>query len=66
VPHHLIDRSGAAAFELDGGSLERLAGRPDFYWLDLHGPSAGEVELLGRVFGHPLAVEDATHFGQRS
>lgn len=64
--YHLIDAGGAAGFTLDRASLEALRARPDFYWLDLHGPSAEEVELLGGVFGfHPLAVEDATHFDQR-
>jgi magnesium transporter len=66
VPYHLIDESGTAAFELGRQSLGELAARPDFYWLDLHAPSEKDVELLGEVFGfHPLAVEDATHFGQR-
>ncbi len=37
-----------------------------FFWLDLHKPSAADLALLADVFKfHPLAVEDAAHFGQR-
>jgi magnesium transporter len=66
VAVHLIDRESVREFGLDRAGLEELAARRDFYWLDLHAPSAEEVELLGEVFGfHRLAVEDAIHFGQR-
>ena len=38
----------------------------EFFWLDLHRPTADDVALLRELFGlHPLAVEDAEHFGQR-
>jgi magnesium transporter len=44
---------------------QRLAGG-DFFWLDLDGVDDGVVDLLLHGFGfHPLAVEDAEHFGQR-
>jgi magnesium transporter len=37
-----------------------------FFWLDLEDLDGDAVELLRRDFGfHPLAVEDAEHFGQR-
>lgn len=66
MTNHLIDSSGETAVTADRETLERLEGREDFYWLDLHGPSAAELDLLGQVYGfHPLAVEDAKTFGQR-
>jgi magnesium transporter len=38
----------------------------EFFWLDLHGPSREDLDLLRDPFGfHPLAVEDSEHFGQR-
>jgi magnesium transporter len=38
----------------------------EFFWLDLDGCDAEVIELLRDGFGfHPLAVEDAEHFGQR-
>jgi magnesium transporter len=66
MPSHLLDRSGATTIELGREGLEELRERLEFFWLDVHGPSEDHVDLLGEVFGfHPLAVEDAEHFGQR-
>jgi magnesium transporter len=66
VASYLIDAAGAAGVDVDRELLEALGRREDFYWLDLHGPSADQIELLGETYGfHPLALEDAQHFGQR-
>lgn len=63
---HLIDAGGDSDVAVDRELLERLGRREDFYWLDLHGPAAAELDVLGEVYGfHPLAVEDAKSFGQR-
>ncbi|HEY4452056.1 MAG TPA: magnesium/cobalt transporter CorA [Solirubrobacteraceae bacterium] len=44
---------------------DHLAG-DQFFWLDLTSPSAAELDQLRELFGfHPLALEDALHFGQR-
>ena len=44
---------------------QHLAGGA-FFWLDLEGTDAESSRLLCDAFGfHPLAVEDAEHFGQR-
>ncbi len=44
---------------------QRLTGG-EFFWLDLDGVDTAARELLLDGFGfHPLAVEDAEHFGQR-
>jgi magnesium transporter len=66
MPSYLIDRSGAADFELDRAALERLRDGDGFWWLDLREPAEEDIALVGEVLGfHPLALEDATHFGQR-
>jgi magnesium transporter len=60
VDHHGVhDRVDPALLRehLEGG---------EFFWLDLDQPTDADVSLLNDVFGfHPLAVEDAAHFGQR-
>jgi magnesium transporter len=44
---------------------DHLAG-DQFFWLDLTSPGRAELEKLRELFGfHPLALEDALHFGQR-
>ena len=49
---------------LDG--IHQQLGTGEFFWLDLDGTAAELSELLLQGFGfHPLAVEDAEHFGQR-
>lgn len=56
---------GSEATQLREQLDEKLRGG-EFFWLDLHGPTAEEIELLRDPFGfHPLAVEDSEHFGQR-
>jgi magnesium transporter len=63
--HFLVDRGGAHD-RVDGEMLHQRLEGPEFFWLDLHRPDRDEVALLRDVFGfHPLAVEDALHFGQR-
>jgi CorA-like Mg2+ transporter protein len=40
--------------------------RDHFFWLDLTAPTREDIEKLRALFGfHPLALEDALHFGQR-
>ena len=61
----LVDQNGTHTTvddELVSGHLERR----EFFWLDLHRPTREQLALLREPFGlHPLAVEDAEHFGQR-
>src|ERR1700691_4947456 len=52
--------------EVDRGRIEELIARDQFFWLDLTAPASEDVEILRELFGfHPLALEDALHFGQR-
>jgi magnesium transporter len=67
VSSHLVAPTahGSEVSQLRGLLDEKLR-RDEFFWLDLHGPSAEDIELLRDPFGfHPLAVEDSEHFGQR-
>ena len=63
---YVIGVDGVSDFTPDRPSIEALRSRTDFYWLDLHGPTANEIDVLAEAFGfHPLSIEDAKHFGQR-
>ncbi|MCW3049936.1 MAG: magnesium and cobalt transport protein CorA [Solirubrobacterales bacterium] len=51
---------------IDEPAVAELLERDHFFWLDLTAPTAEDIQKLGEVFGfHPLALEDAEHFGQR-
>ena len=61
----LVDESGTHT-TIDSGVVAGHLDRGEFFWLDLHQPTADQLGLLRAPFGlHPLAVEDAEHFGQR-
>jgi magnesium transporter len=67
VSWHLVAPTahGSEAAQLREQLAEKLRS-DEFFWLDLHAPSAEEIDLLRDPFGfHPLAVEDSEHFGQR-
>jgi magnesium transporter len=63
---HLITVDGAS-HEITEGVLRELIDSSARFWLDLAGLDHGTAQTLLRdTFGfHPLAVEDAEHFGQR-
>jgi len=61
----LVDARGAHA-RVDTELVRKHLAESEFFWLDLYQPTESEVSLLADVFEfHPLAVEDAAHFGQR-
>jgi magnesium transporter len=61
----LVD-SGGAHEHVDEALVKAHLAESEFFWLDLYRPTAGDLEMLSDVFEfHPLAVEDAAHFGQR-
>jgi len=52
--------------EVDPARLSHLHEADEFFWLDLHDPSAAELTRVGEALGlHPVALEDTTDFGQR-
>jgi len=62
----VVGTAAPAEIALERERLHQVRDADDFFWLDLHGATTAEVKLVGEVFGfHPLAVEDAFHFGQR-
>jgi magnesium transporter len=71
---HEPERAAGSGFDCAVPCLNRLEeqtikdhlANDEFFWLDLTAPSNEEVERLRELFGfHPLALEDALHFGQR-
>ena len=51
---------------VDAARIEALRARDEFFWLDLKGPAAGELDRAGELLGlHPLAREDSREFAQR-
>jgi magnesium transporter len=66
VEGHLITVTGEEP-EVTVPNIKRLLDSSARFWLDLVGldDDAGETLLHGTFGFHPLAVEDAEHFGQR-
>ncbi len=61
----LVDERGAHE-RVDSERVRAHLDESEFFWLDLHRPESADLALLADVFEfHPLAVEDAAHFGQR-
>jgi magnesium transporter len=51
---------------VDRDRITELRERDEFFWLDVTGPSADEIKMLGELLGlHPVAVEDTVEFDQR-
>jgi magnesium transporter len=71
---HEPDRAAGSGFDCSVPCLNRIEAqtikdhlaKDEFFWLDLTAPTKEQVEQLHELFGfHPLALEDALHFGQR-
>jgi magnesium transporter len=61
----LVDAHGAHD-KVDHELVRQHLAKSEFLWLDLYRPTADDLAMLSEVFKfHPLAVEDAEHFGQR-
>jgi magnesium transporter len=61
----LVDTAGSHD-DADNELVKQHLHAGEFFWLDLHGAEAGDEAMLEELFGfHPLALEDAEHFGQR-
>jgi magnesium transporter len=65
VDGHLIAKDGSTV-DCDRETAERLLAKDELLWLDIQGLDSDGSAMLREVFGiHPLALEDAEHFGQR-
>jgi magnesium transporter len=71
---HHPDRAASTGFSctvpcfsaIDDAAIAEHLARDQFFWLDLSAPTADDIDHLHKLFGfHPLALEDALHFGQR-
>jgi magnesium transporter len=65
-PMHLLDQDGQVVMKPTKADVEQRLNDGKFFWLDL--PEIGDDELtwLRDVFKlHPLAIDDAEHFGER-
>ncbi len=52
--------------EIDRDQITDHLKRDQFFWLDLTGPTDEQLATMDDLFGfHPLAMRDATDFGQR-
>jgi magnesium transporter len=69
-----LDRASSTGFScvvpcldaVDEAAIKDLLARDQFFWLDLTAPGSEDIDALQELFGfHPLALEDARHFGQR-
>jgi magnesium transporter len=65
TPSFMVD-AGGAHDPVDAAAIAKHLASGEFFWLDLHKPTADDMALLTDVFKfHPLAIEDVAHFGQR-
>jgi magnesium transporter len=66
LARHLIDQAGTVEPEVDSAGIQKRLDAGTFFWLDLEKPADDDFALLRDLFKlHPLAIEDASHFGQR-
>src|SRR6516165_10274119 len=64
--HGYLLQADGSIDEATTDTINRALASGRFFWLDLTDVDDEAVATLRNVFGfHPLAVEDAEHFGQR-
>jgi len=52
--------------DVDEARIRALRDHDEFFWLDLHAPTAEGFATVGNLLGlHPIAMEDTREFGQR-
>jgi magnesium transporter len=71
---HSPERASSSGFNcvvpclsaIDPAAIKEHLAQDRFFWLDLTAPGKEQIDALRDLFGfHPLALEDALHFGQR-
>jgi magnesium transporter len=66
VPRHLIDKAGTMEPQVAPERVQKRLDEHVFFWLDIESPEDEDFALLRDAIRlHPLALEDALHFGQR-
>ena len=65
-PTNLVLCNAGHRLHVERDRVHELLAGGSFFWVDIHGPDAGDLEILGEEFGfHPLSLEDSWRFGQR-
>ncbi len=63
----VVHASGSEEMHFNRRNVEKLLAGDTFFWIDVDQPVEEDYAVLREVFSfHPLAVEDAEHFGQRA
>lgn len=66
LARHLIDQAGTVEPDVAPDGIQRRLDAGIFFWLDIEKPGDDDFALLKDLIKlHPLALEDAQHFGQR-
>ena len=65
-PANLVHCNADHGLHLERERVRGLFEAGEFFWLDVHGPKASDLEILRDELGfHPLSLEDSWRFGQR-
>ncbi|WP_411278315.1 magnesium/cobalt transporter CorA [Gaiella sp.] len=65
-PGNLLHCSAKRRLQIERDRVHDLLADGEFFWLDLHDPEVGDLEILRDEFGfHPLSLEDSWRFDQR-
>jgi magnesium transporter len=66
VSIHLLDHQGRVVDDADRAFVESRLKSGEFFWLDVEDPQDEDFAMFREAFRfHPLALEDASEFGQR-
>jgi len=65
-PQNLVHCNAQHGLHLERDRVRELLADGTFFWLDVDGPEASDLEILRDEFGfHPLSLEDSWRFNQR-
>ena len=65
-PENLVHCNPSHELHLERDRVRELLAAGRFFWLDVHEPVKGDLEILREELGfHPLSLEDSWRFGQR-
>ena len=65
-PSNVVHCNVEHGLHLERDKVRALLEAGDFFWLDIHDPQKGDLEILREEFDfHPLSLEDSWQFNQR-
>ena len=66
VPANVVHCNVEHGLHLERDKVKALLDAGDFFWLDIHEPQKGDLEILREeLHFHPLSLEDSWQFNQR-